>query len=88
MIRGQDLSSSGHIIGSIDDSFMETLAQKQWNSFPDNSMTELPQDVFFRSYVLEANHHVPQHSHSFMQFHFFYNNRMLLLAGYESHFTK
>ena len=54
MIRGQDLSSSGHIIGSIDDSFMETLAQKQWNSFPDNSMTELPQDVFFRSYVLEA----------------------------------
>lgn len=51
MIRGQDLSSSGHIIGSIDDSFMETLAQKQWNSFPDNSMTELPQDVFFRSYV-------------------------------------
>lgn len=70
MIRGQDLSSSGHIIGSIDDSFMETLAQKQWNSFPDNSMTELPQDVFFRSYVLEANHHVPQHSHSFMQFHF------------------
>lgn len=51
MIRGQDLSSSGHTIGSIDDSFMETLAQKQWNSFPDNSMTELPQDVFFRSYV-------------------------------------
>ncbi|MBA8563531.1 helix-turn-helix transcriptional regulator [Citrobacter freundii] len=70
MIRGQDLSSSGHTIGSIDDSFMEPLAQKQWNSFPDNSMTELPQDVFFRSYVLEANHHVPQHSHSFMQFHF------------------
>ena len=49
---------------------METLAQKQWNSFPDNSITELPQDVYFRSYVLEANHHVPQHSHSFMQFHF------------------
>lgn len=70
MIRGQDLSSSGHTIGSIDDLFMETLVQKQWNSFPDNSMTELPQDVYFRSYVTEANHHVPQHSHSFMQFHF------------------
>lgn len=51
MIRGQDLSSSGHTIGSIDDLFMETLVQKQWNSFPDNSMTELPQDVYFRSYV-------------------------------------
>ena len=70
MICGQDLSNSGHITGSIDDLFMETLAQKQWNSFPDNSITELPQDVYFRSYVLEANHHVPQHSHSFMQFHF------------------
>ena len=49
MICGQDLSSSGHTTGSIDDLFMETLAQKQWNFFPDNSMAELPQDVYFRS---------------------------------------
>ena len=69
MICGQDLSNSGHTTGSIDDLFMETLAQKHWNSFPDDSMAELPQDVYFRSYVLEANHHVPQHSHAFMQFH-------------------
>lgn len=70
MICGQDLSSRGHITGSITYFFMETIKQKQWNSFPDDSMAELPQDVYFRSYVLEANNHVPQHSHSFTQFHF------------------
>lgn len=49
---------------------MDTLRQKQWSSFPDDSMAELPQDVYFRSYVLEANNHVPPHSHAFTQFHF------------------
>lgn len=49
---------------------MDTLRQKQWSSFPDDSMVELPQDVYFRSYVLEANNHVPPHSHAFTQFHF------------------
>lgn len=51
MICGQDLSSRGHITGSITYFFMETIKQKQWNSFPDDSMAELPQDVYFRSLI-------------------------------------
>mgnify|MGYP005982805841 FL=1 len=33
-------------------------------------MKDLPQSVYFRSYVLEANNHVADHSHTFAQFHF------------------
>ena len=33
-------------------------------------MKELPQSVYFRSYVLAANNHVDQHRHAFAQFHF------------------
>ena len=50
-------------------SFTATQA-KRWISSPDDSMKELPQSVYFRSYVLAANNHVDQHSHAFAQFHF------------------
>lgn len=50
-------------------SFTTTQA-KRWISSPDDSMKELPQSVYFRSYVLAANNHVDQHSHAFAQFHF------------------
>ncbi|VFS87422.1 Uncharacterised protein [Kluyvera cryocrescens] len=43
---------------------------KRWISSPDDSMKELPQSVYFRSYVLAANNHVDQHRHAFAQFHF------------------
>lgn len=43
---------------------------KQWFSSQDDSMKELPQSVYFRSYMLPANNHVARHSHSFAQFHF------------------
>lgn len=33
-------------------------------------MKELPQSVYFRSYVLAANNHVDKHCHTFAQFHF------------------
>lgn len=33
-------------------------------------MKELPQSVYFRSYVLAADNHVGQHRHAFAQFHF------------------
>ncbi|BBT70942.1 AraC family ligand binding domain-containing protein [Klebsiella sp. WP8-S18-ESBL-06] len=45
-------------------------------------MKELPQSVYFRSYVLEANNHVANHSHSFAQFHFAHTGSMRIdVAG-------
>ena len=55
----------------MDDRPSFTTAQaKQWISSQDDSMKELPQSVYFRSFVLAANNHVDQHSHTFAQFHF------------------
>ncbi len=47
-----------------------SIQPKKWFSSQDDSMKELPQSVYFRSYVLEANNHVADHSHVFTQFPF------------------